>query len=73
MQTINALPSSDLSSTDCYGEGYEIGKRAVLGEYLPHPENWPHPEMMYHGMRAALRGRDLNISMFLVVIPSSTS
>lgn len=55
-------------TTHDYSEGYDLGKRAKLGDDLPHPSNWKRPESFYHGMRAALGGRDLDISAFLRVI-----
>ena len=54
------------------GYGYGYGRTASVGDHLPHPGNWPDPEMFWHGMRAALRGRGLDLSMFLVVIPLDT-
>lgn len=53
---------------DIWEAGYRVGKSANLGEHLPHPGNYPDPDLFWHAMRAGLWPRGLEPSMFLVVI-----
>lgn len=61
--------SEDGTAADSYAEGYACGKAALPGDDLPHPSNNPHPEMFWHGMRAALHPRGLQPSLFLRTVP----
>lgn len=61
---------------ECWAAGFAIGKKAKVRENLPHPTHYgptpEHNQTFWEGMCAALHLRDLDVSMFLVVIPQHT-
>ncbi len=46
--------------------GYALGKKAEVGEDLPHPQD---NHVWYHAVRAALYPRGMTISLFMRVVP----
>lgn len=52
-----------------WAAGYTIGNQAEEGDSLPHPTGWTHDFIFYNALRAALRPRGLDVSMFMVTVP----
>jgi hypothetical protein len=51
-----------LSKGRCFAQGRHVGRLARIGDDLPLPTDWPHPDAYRHGVEVALNERALIVS-----------